>query len=85
MVPRLFQSLNLADPRTQESTLGPVISKASAEAIRSQVSEAISQGAKALVPEEKFASIAKEGSTYVAPQVLVNVNHSMRVMKDETL
>ncbi|KAK9893300.1 succinate semialdehyde dehydrogenase [Cystobasidium minutum MCA 4210] len=81
---KTVSSLNLADPRTQESTLGPVISKASAEAIRSQVSEAISQGAKAMVPEDKFANIAKEGSTYVAPQVLVNVNHSMRVMKDET-
>lgn len=80
-----LQALNLADPRTQESTLGPVISKASADAIRSQISEAISQGAKGLVPEDKYSSVAKPGSTYVAPQVLVNVDHSMRIMKDETL
>lgn len=46
---------------------------------------AVSKGAKALVPEYKYSAVAKEGTTYVAPQVLVNVDHSMKVMMDETL
>ena len=45
----------------------------------------VAKGAKALVPSEKHAQIAKEGTTYVAPQVLVDVDHSMDIMKDETL
>ncbi|KAI3600396.1 aldehyde dehydrogenase [Moniliophthora roreri] len=43
----------------------------------------VKAGAKALIPEELFP-VAKEGTTYVAPQVLVNVDHSMDVMMEET-
>jgi acyl-CoA reductase-like NAD-dependent aldehyde dehydrogenase len=75
----------MGDPRKQETTLGPVVSKASAEHIRKQIADAVSKGAKSLVPSEKHAHIAKEGTTYVAPQVLVGVDHSMSIMKDETL
>lgn len=44
---------------------------------------AVSKGAKALIPESDFPE-AKEGTTYVAPQVLVNVTHEMKVMSEET-
>ncbi|KAK4058151.1 hypothetical protein OIO90_000890 [Microbotryomycetes sp. JL221] len=73
----------LDDPRKQETTLGPVISLRSAATIRSHIAEAVEQGAKALIDEKQF-SVAKEGTTYVAPQVLINVNHSMKVMSQET-
>lgn len=43
----------------------------------------VSKGAKALIPESHFAE-AKEGTTYVAPQVLIDVDHSMKVMSEET-
>jgi len=36
-----------------------------------------------LIAEEGFP-LAKPGSTFVAPQVLVNVNHSMEVMMEES-
>lgn len=38
-----------------------------------------------MIPAEAFEAVAKEGTTYVAPQVLTNVSHSMKVMKEETL
>jgi len=44
----------------------------------------VKKGAKALIDESKF-SVAKVGSTYVAPQVYVNVDHNMLVMNEETL
>ena len=44
---------------------------------------AVSKGANALIDESLFP-LAKEGTTYVAPQVLVDVDHSMKVMSDET-
>ncbi|KAI0631578.1 NAD-aldehyde dehydrogenase [Trametes polyzona] len=73
----------LGDPTEPETNLGPVVSVASAERIRKQVSAAVQAGAKALVPEDLFA-VAQPGTAYVAPQVLVDVNHSMEVMKEET-
>ncbi|KAL0574591.1 hypothetical protein V5O48_007376 [Marasmius crinis-equi] len=77
------KSYKLGDPTNPETNLGPVVSLASAERIRKQVADAVAAGAKALVPEDLFP-VAKPGTTYVAPQVLVNVNHSMDVMMEET-
>ncbi|SCV68861.1 BQ2448_982 [Microbotryum intermedium] len=73
----------LGDPREQATTLGPVVSLRSAAAIRSHIAEAVEKGAKALIPESFFPE-AKEGTPYVAPQVLVDVDHSMKVMMQET-
>ena len=54
-----------------------------ADFVRGQVAEAVKAGAKALVDERPFAR-AKAGSPYCAPQVLVGVDHSMRVMSEES-
>lgn len=73
----------LGDPSKPETTLGPVVSLASATRIRKQVADAVAAGAKLLVAESDFPG-AKEGTTLVGPQVLVNVDHTMDVMKEET-
>ncbi|GAW10046.1 succinate semialdehyde dehydrogenase [Lentinula edodes] len=73
------QNYKLEDPTLPTTNLGPVVSLASAERIRKQVDDAVKAGAKKLIPEELFPE-AKIGTTYVAPQVLVNVDHSMDVM-----
>ncbi|KAF5337946.1 hypothetical protein D9758_013100 [Tetrapyrgos nigripes] len=73
----------LGDPTSPETNLGPVVSVASAERIRKQVADAVKAGAKPLIPEDLFP-IAKAGTAFVAPQVLVNVDHSMDVMTEET-
>ena len=46
-------------------------------------SEAVGKGAQALVDAKAFPA-DKEGTPYVAPQVLVDVDHSMRVMSEES-
>ena len=79
----ILQGYKLDDPRLETTTLGPVVSLRSAANIRAHVAEAVSKGAKALIDESDFP-IAKEGTTYVAPQVLVDVDHSMKVMMEET-
>ena len=66
-----------------ETTLGPVVRTAAAEAVRAQVREAVSQGAKPLIEEAAFASAAA-GTPYLAPQVLIGVDHSMSIMREET-
>ncbi|CDR49200.1 RHTO0S24e00562g1_1 [Rhodotorula toruloides] len=82
-VVKVVKGYKLGDPRQDDTTLGPVISLRSAATIREHVSEAVSKGARALIPESHFPE-AKEGTTYVAPQVLVDVDHSMKVMSEET-
>ncbi|KAI8995221.1 NAD-aldehyde dehydrogenase [Trametes punicea] len=79
----LTKKYRLGDPTQPETNLGPVVSVSSAERIRKQVAAAVLAGAKALIPEELFAA-AKPGTAYVAPQVLLNVNHTMEVMMEET-
>ncbi|KAF4616677.1 hypothetical protein D9613_008623 [Agrocybe pediades] len=79
----LTKTYRLGDPTLPETNLGPVVSLASAERIRKQVDQAVAAGAKSLIAESHFPQ-AKIGSTYVAPQVLVDVNHSMEVMMEET-
>ncbi|KAH9895819.1 NAD-aldehyde dehydrogenase [Cubamyces lactineus] len=79
----LTKKYRLGDPTEPETNLGPVVSVASAERIRKQVAAAVQAGAKALIPEDLFAA-AQPGTAYVAPQVLVDVNHTMDVMMEET-
>ncbi|GJE94023.1 succinate semialdehyde dehydrogenase [Phanerochaete sordida] len=79
----LTKKYKLGDPTQPDTNLGPVVSLASAARIRKQVADAVKAGATALVPEELFAA-AEPGTTYIAPQVLVNVDHTMEVMTEET-
>ncbi|GAA6043155.1 hypothetical protein JCM8097_004345 [Rhodosporidiobolus ruineniae] len=82
-VVKVVKGYVLGDPREQETTLGPVISLRSAATIREHIAEAVSKGARALIPESHFP-LAKAETTYVAPQVLVDVDHGMKVMSEET-
>ncbi|KAI0791352.1 Aldehyde/histidinol dehydrogenase [Abortiporus biennis] len=79
----LTKKYKLGDPTLPDTNLGPVVSAASADRIRKQVADAIKAGAKPLIPEDLFPA-AKSGTAYVAPQVLINVDHSMEVMTEET-
>jgi acyl-CoA reductase-like NAD-dependent aldehyde dehydrogenase len=47
------------------------------------VQDAIVRGARQLVDEAGFAASAP-GTPYLAPQVLVDVDHSMAIMREET-
>ncbi|MRG66240.1 aldehyde dehydrogenase family protein [Rhizobium pusense] len=73
----------LGNPLEQETTLGPMASKRFAKVVRAQITDAVSKGAKALVDPKLFSADDGE-SAYVAPQVLVNVDHSMEFMTEET-
>lgn len=73
----------LGDPLDSATTLGPMAQKRLAATVRAHVGEAIGKGARALIDTKAFQRDA-DGSTYVAPQVLVNVDHGMKVMMEET-
>ncbi|TBN09213.1 aldehyde dehydrogenase family protein [Agrobacterium cavarae] len=73
----------LGNPLEQETTLGPMANKRFAKVVRQQVADAIAKGAKALVDPKLFAADDGE-SAYVAPQVLIDVDHSIEFMTEET-
>ena len=72
----------LGNPLDPETTLGPMANKRFAKVVREQVADAVSKGAKALVDPKLFP--ADDGGAYLAPQILVNVDHSMEFMREET-
>jgi acyl-CoA reductase-like NAD-dependent aldehyde dehydrogenase len=73
----------LGSPLDPNTSLGPVVRTAAAEAVRSQVHDAVARGARQLIDEASFAAAAR-GTPYLAPQVLVDVDHSMPIMREET-
>ena len=77
------KNLRLGRPDEQETTLGPVVRAAAADFVRSQIQEAIDQGAIAHISKDDFP-LDQPGTPYLMPQLLSNVNHSMRVMTEES-
>jgi acyl-CoA reductase-like NAD-dependent aldehyde dehydrogenase len=73
----------LGNPLDSKTTLGPMVRGAAADFVRGQIHDAVAQGARRLVPPGTFPP-DRAGSAYLAPEVLVNVNHDMAIMKDET-
>ena len=76
------KALKLGNPFDAATTLGPMAHKRFAAVVRAQIADAIAQGAKPLIDPAHFP--ADDGGAYLAPQILVNVNHAMRVMMEES-
>ncbi|MBX5204807.1 aldehyde dehydrogenase family protein [Rhizobium sp. NZLR1] len=72
----------LGNPLDPDTSLGPMAHKRFAKVVREQIAEAVSKGAKALVDPKLFPQ--DDGGAYLAPQVLVDVDHSMAFMREET-
>jgi acyl-CoA reductase-like NAD-dependent aldehyde dehydrogenase len=77
------QCYRLGDPTDKLTTMGPMVSAKAAQHVRNQIAEAVDKGAKTLVDPAQFAA-NKEGTAYMAPQVLTEVNHQMSVMTQES-
>ena len=77
------QQYILDDPIKEDTNLGPVVKLSSANYIRQHVREALSKGAKDIIDKKNF-KISADNNCYVAPSVLIDVNHSMSFMMDET-
>ncbi|MCB1882550.1 MAG: aldehyde dehydrogenase family protein [Geminicoccaceae bacterium] len=73
----------LGSPLDEATTLGPMVRASAADFVRGQVAEAVAAGARALIDPKGFPADAA-GSPYMAPQVLIDVDHDMRVMKEES-
>ncbi|HRY26683.1 MAG TPA: aldehyde dehydrogenase family protein, partial [Geminicoccaceae bacterium] len=72
----------VGSPLDPATTLGPMARGKFADLVREQVAEARRKGATALV--NMAVEGDRPGSPYIAPEVLVGVDHQMAVMREES-
>jgi acyl-CoA reductase-like NAD-dependent aldehyde dehydrogenase len=72
----------VGNPLDAATTLGPMARASFADTVRGQIDEARRKGAKALINMKVDGD--RPGSPYLAPEVLVGVNHQMEVMREES-
>jgi len=70
----------LGDPMDPETTIGPMANVRFASEVRAQIAEALADGATAHINTMP----SDDGAAYLTPQILTNVTHDMRVMRDES-
>ena len=76
----IVRGYKLGNPLDPETTLGPMANVRFADTVRGQIDEAVAAGAKPHIeslPED-------DGGAYLSPQILTNVTHDMRVMREES-
>jgi acyl-CoA reductase-like NAD-dependent aldehyde dehydrogenase len=79
----LTKKYTLGSPLDAATDLGPMARASAARTVREEIAKAVAQGAKAHVDESLFP-LSREGTAYLAPQILTNVTHEMSVMTEET-
>ncbi len=79
----LTKQYRLGNPLDPKTTLGPMVRTEAADKVREHIQDALQRGAQGLIAPTLFPKNQK-GTPYLAPQVLVNVDHNMLVMTEET-
>ena len=75
----LARQYRLGNPLEKETNLGPLVRTQAADSVRAQIRQAVKKGAKALLKMKD-----RPGTPYLPPEVLVNVDHGMAIMTEET-
>ena len=76
----IADAYKLGNPLEPETDIGPMAHIRFAEEVRAQINEAVAAGAKAHItrkPED-------DGGAYLTPQILTQVTHDMRIMREES-
>ena len=77
----IVSKARLGNPLNPETTMGPMAQARFADLVRAQTAEAIEAGATALIDPALFP---ENDGAYLMPQILTGVDHSMRVMREES-
>ena len=77
----IVKGYKLGNPLDPETTIGPMAHVRFADTVREQTAEAIAAGATAHIDPADFP---QDGGAYLMPQILTNVTHDMRVMREES-
>lgn len=78
----LIRQYRLGDPLDPQTTLGPLVRTAAADAVRAQVQAAVNAGARAAIGEREFPE-SRPGTPYLAPQLLLDAPADSSVMREE--
>lgn len=78
----LTRSLRIGDPMGPDVDLGPMIRNSHREKIEKLLDEVVSQGARILTGGRRVPYLKK--GYFFEPTVITNVDHSMRLMREET-
>lgn len=70
----------LGNPLDEATTIGPMANVRFAREVRAQIAEAVEAGAKTHIG----TFVEDDGAAYLTPQILTNVDHTMRVMREES-
>ena len=79
----MTKGYRLGNPLEPDVTLGPMVRAEAAAMVRGQIDDAVRKGARGLLDPAHFP-MNREGTPYLAPQVLVDVDHTMLAMTEET-
>ncbi len=79
----ITRGYKLGNPIEPDTNLGPMVRGSAAEFVRGQIKDALTAGATALIDPKSFPA-DEDGTPYMAPQVLTGVDHTMRVMTEES-
>ena len=77
----IVNGYKLGHPLDPETTLGPMAQTRFADLVRAQTKEAIAAGA---TPQIKPEAFPEDNGAYLMPQILTNVSHDMRIMREES-
>ena len=77
----IVNQYKLGNPLDPETTIGPMAHIRFANEVRAQTQEAIKDGAKAHIDPCLFPM---DGGAYLMPQILTDVTHDMRIMREES-
>jgi acyl-CoA reductase-like NAD-dependent aldehyde dehydrogenase len=83
-VQSVLKGYKLGDPFDKSTGVGPVVSKRSKETIEEHIKDALEKGAKDATPENDSFSNPPPKGNFVKPTLLTDVDHTMRVMTEET-
>ncbi len=78
----IVSDYQLGNPLEESTTLGPMAHARFAQHVREQTQQAISAGATPLIDSARFPQ--DDNGAYLAPQILINVDHDMSVMREES-
>jgi acyl-CoA reductase-like NAD-dependent aldehyde dehydrogenase len=76
----VVKGYKLGNPLDSDTTIGPMANVRFATEVRAQIAEAVEAGAVMHIPTME----GDDGAAYLTPQILTNVTHDMRVMREES-
>ena len=77
----IVNGYRLGNPLDPETTLGPMAHERFSALVRAQTDDAVSRGARALIDPAAFPA---NNGAYLMPQILIDVDHTMPVMREES-